>query len=65
MSTWWISEQLLTRTIDVWSRACGREVSEGEAIEMLMNVKRLGEYIIETRRTIRQRRSRREGGETE
>ncbi len=59
MSTWWISDELLNRTIDVWSRAYGRPVSEEEAIGMLMNIKRLGEFLVDAREAIDQA----EGGE--
>ena len=46
----WVSDALLTETIDVWSDAYGRSVSADEALEILMNVKRLGEAILEARR---------------
>ena len=59
MSTWWISDQLMDRTIDVWSRAYGRPVNEEEAIGMLMNIKRLGEFLVDAREAIDQA----EGGE--
>ncbi len=61
MSTWWISDELLDRTIDVWSRAYGRPVSEKEAIGMLMNIKRLGEFLVDAREALDQA----EGGEAE
>ena len=46
MTTAWVSSQLLARTIAVWSRAYGRPVTTHEAMEILMNVKRLGELLI-------------------
>jgi len=46
MSIAWITDDLLRYTQEVWSRAYGREVSEDEAIEMLVNVKRLAEVML-------------------
>ena len=46
MTTAWISEGLLARTIDVWSRAYDRPVTTQEAMEILMNVKRFGKLLI-------------------
>ncbi len=45
MTTAWISEGLLARMIDVWSRAYGRPVTTQEAMEILMNVKRFTELL--------------------
>jgi len=42
----WVSEELLDRTIDLWSRAYQRTVTTQEAMEILMNVKRLAELLI-------------------
>ena len=42
----WITDDLLRYTRDVWSRAYGRPVSEDEAIEMLVNVKRFAEVML-------------------
>lgn len=47
----WISDELLAETIDVWSKELGRSVSEDEAIEMLLNVKRLSETLLAIART--------------
>lgn len=46
MSLAWITNDLLRYTQEVWSRAYGRPVSEHEAIEMLVNVKRLAEVML-------------------
>jgi hypothetical protein len=46
MSIAWITDDLLRYTREVWSKANGREVSEDEAIEMLVNVKRLAEVML-------------------
>lgn len=50
LSMAWISDELLAETIDVWSGAYGRPISEDEAVEILMNVKRLGEVLLKARR---------------
>jgi len=41
LETAWISEGLVARTQDVWGRYLQREVNRDEAIEMLVNVKRI------------------------
>ncbi len=46
----WISDELLAKTIDVWSTNYGRPISEDEAVEILMNVKRMGELLLRLRR---------------
>lgn len=43
----WISEDLLTETRKIWSKAYGRVLSNEEAIEILMNVKRMAEVLIQ------------------
>ena len=45
----WISDQLLADTIDVWSRVYGRPVATEEALEILANVRRFGELLIQTK----------------
>ena len=37
----WITEDLISRTQDVWGRYLEREVDREEAIEMLLNVQRI------------------------
>ena len=54
LSMAWISDELLAGTIDVWSEAYGRAISEEEAVEILMNVKRLGEVLLKARREVKQ-----------
>ena len=49
LSMAWISNDLLAETIEVWSEAYDRPVSEDEAVEILMNVKRLGEVLWQAR----------------
>jgi hypothetical protein len=46
LSLAWITDDLLRHTREVWSRAYGRPVSEDEATEMLLNVKRLAEVML-------------------
>ncbi|HOF18342.1 MAG TPA: hypothetical protein PK082_05490 [Phycisphaerae bacterium] len=46
----WIDDELLDYTRRVWSKAYGRVVSTDEALEMLMNVKRLAETIVAIRK---------------
>jgi hypothetical protein len=48
LSLAWIADDLLQRTQEVWSKAYGRPVSEDEAIEMLLNVKRLAEVMLKS-----------------
>jgi hypothetical protein len=47
--TAWISDELLAETVEVWTEAYGRPVSEDEAVEILLNVKRLGEVLLRAR----------------
>ena len=46
----WISDALLAETIDVWTEAYERPVSEGEAIDSLVNVGRLAEALLQAKR---------------
>jgi len=46
LSLAWMTDDLLRYTREVWSRAYGRPVSEDEAIEMLLNVKRFAEVML-------------------
>lgn len=46
LSLSWITDDLLRYTREVWSKAYGRPVSEDEAIEMLLNVRRLAELMV-------------------
>ena len=45
LATAWVSDELLARTIDVWTRAYDRPVAAPEAMEILTNVKRFGEFL--------------------
>lgn len=46
----WVSESLFMETRRVWTRAYGREVSDTEAIEILVNVRRLTETLLNAAR---------------
>ena len=46
----WIPDDLLAETREIWSKAYGRVLSNEEAIEILMNVKRMAEILIEMQR---------------
>ncbi len=52
LSTAWVSDELLAETRDVWSEAYGYEIDDAEAMEILMNVKRLGEVLMRARKEI-------------
>lgn len=52
LSMAWMTDELLARTIDVWSANYGRPISEDEAVEILMNVKRLAEVLLEARKDV-------------
>jgi hypothetical protein len=41
----WIDDDLVAYTQQVWSRCLARPVPEDEAVEMLVNVRRLGEAL--------------------
>ena len=49
-ATAWITDELRRRTIDLWSRYYRRRITEGEAVEILLNVKWLGEVMRKARR---------------
>ena len=42
----WITEELLARTRDVWGRYLGRNVSKEEAMDMVMNVRRIASAFL-------------------
>jgi len=41
-----LSGERIAETRRVWSKACGRVISEDEAIEILTNVRRLAEVLL-------------------
>jgi hypothetical protein len=56
VSTAWITDELLQDTRRVWSKAYGRVVSPEEAVEILMNVRRLAEVLWSARGETNERR---------
>jgi hypothetical protein len=46
LSTQWLSDERIVETRRVWSKAYGRVISEDEAVEILMNVRRLAEVLL-------------------
>lgn len=46
LSTQWLSDERIAEARRVWSKAYGRVISEEEAIEILMNVRRLAEVLL-------------------
>lgn len=49
----WISDALLAETIEVWTEAYRQPISEDEAIEILENVGRLGEALLNAKQETR------------
>ena len=46
LSMQWLSDERIAVARRVWSKAYGRVISEDEAIEILMNVRRLAEVLL-------------------
>lgn len=46
LSTQWLSDEQIAETRRVCSKAYGRVISDDEAIEILMNVRRLAEVLL-------------------
>ena len=46
LSTQWLTDERIADARRVWSRAYGRVISEEEAVEILMNVRRLAEILL-------------------
>ena len=42
----WLSDERIDQARRVWSKACGRVISDDEAVEILMNVRRLAEVLL-------------------
>jgi len=42
----WLTEERIAEARRVWSRAYGRVISEGEAVEILTNVRRLAAVLL-------------------
>ena len=50
LSIAWISDELLAKTQQVWSKAYGRPISTEEAVEILTNVKRMAQVLLKAKR---------------
>lgn len=50
LSVSWISDDLIADTRKVWSKVYGRVLAREEAVEILMNVRRLAEVALDVRR---------------
>ena len=46
LSMQWLSEERIAEARRVWSKAYGRVISKDEAVEILMNVRRLAEVLL-------------------
>ena len=55
LSLAWITDEMVAETIGVWSEAWGRPVGEDEAVEILVNVRRLGEVLLRARREMKRK----------
>jgi len=42
----WLSDERIAEARRVWSKAYGRLISDEEAVEILMNVRRLAEVVL-------------------
>lgn len=47
LSLAWVSDELIVETQRLWSARYGREISTEEAVEILQNVKRFAEMLLE------------------
>ncbi len=54
LSMRWITNERIADTRRVWSPLYGREISEAEAVEILMNVKRFAEVLLRAQREAQQ-----------
>ena len=46
LSTQWLSDERIAEASRVWSKAYGRVISDDEAVEILINVRRLAEVLL-------------------
>lgn len=51
LSLAWVSDDLIAETQRLWSARYGREIAVDEAIEILFNVKRFAEMLLERSNT--------------
>ncbi len=45
LSTQWLSDERIAEARRVWSKAYGRVIGQDEAVEIVMNVRRLAEVL--------------------
>jgi len=50
LSQAWITDELIAETRRTWSPIYGRVISDDEAVEILVNVKRLAEVLMRAKR---------------
>lgn len=43
----WITDDLIETTRRLWSSACGRELTDKEVIQILQNIRRLANVLLE------------------
>ncbi len=46
----WITPELLQEAREVWSEVYGQDVTAGEAVEILSNIKSLAELVLDMKR---------------
>jgi hypothetical protein len=51
LSLAWVSDEMIAETQRLWSDRYGREISVAEAIEILQNIKRFAEMLLERSET--------------
>lgn len=49
LSLSWISDEMINDTQRLWSKRYGRELSTDESVEILQNIKRFAEMLMERR----------------
>ena len=47
LSLAWVSDELIAETQRLWSARYGREIARDEAIEILVNIRRFAEMLLE------------------
>ena len=47
LSMAWVSDEMIAETQQLWSKRYGRDISENEAVEILQNIKRFAEMLLE------------------
>ena len=52
LSIQWLSDERIDEARRVWSQAYGRVISQDEAIEILMNVRRLAEVLLRAQESV-------------